>query len=314
MEKLYNLPGVPANTQPTVRPLLLLDDQLDIESMKTMMNLDAQDGKIPLYMALVNNVLRQMKIRSRGEPGVDYPRFKKEINKTKLTPSQREHLDMRIKLLESFLHRIAIQEFKDHAGDGFKPKAGSLTIVDLSDSFVSESDACTLFTICLSLFLGSRTDHGLIVALDEAHKFLTETSEAKGFTEELVQVIRQQRHNTTRVIIATQEPKLAPALLDLCNVTIVHRFQSQAWYSTLKNHLAALSTRGESDNVFGRIVDLENGEALVFCPTAHLDVEGDGEGLEVVKALKSGYVKMRVRKRVTVDGGKSIMAAKAEDL
>ena len=26
MEKLYNLPGVPANTQPTVRPLLLLDD------------------------------------------------------------------------------------------------------------------------------------------------------------------------------------------------------------------------------------------------------------------------------------------------
>ena len=316
MQRLYHLPGIPANKQPVVRPLLLHDKQINIGNMRTLMNLDAQDGKIPLYMALVNKILKQMAIQREGAPGIDYPQFKKELNKAKLSPTQIEHLDMRLQLLESFLHRTATKKFKQLAGDGFKPKAGSLTNVDLSCPFVSESDACTLFSICLSLFLGSRSDHGLIVALDEAHKFLTETTEAKSFTEDLIQVARQQCHLATRVIIATQEPILSPALLDLCNVTIVHRFQSQAWYNTLKNHLAALSTRSEGDDVFSRIVDLENGEAMVFCPTACLDVEGggaegEGEAVAVVKALKSGYVKMSVRRRVTTDGGQSIMVARS---
>ena len=310
MQKLYRLSGVPSKKQPKVRPLLLHDEQVNIGNMRTLMNLDAQDGKIPLYMALVNKILKQMAIQRKGAAGIDYPEFKQKLNKAKLTPTQTEHLDMRLQLLESFLHGTAIKDFRDLAGNGFKPKAGSLTIVDLSCPFVSEGDACMLFSICLSLFLGGRSDHGLIVALDEAHKFLTDTSEAKTFTEDLVQVIRQQRHLATRVVIATQEPTLSPALLDLCNVTIVHRFQSQAWYNSLRNHLTALSTRGDGDDVFSRIVDLESGEALVFCPTACFDVEDGEGGAVVVKALKSGYVKMRVRKRVTVDGGKSIMVAK----
>ena len=310
MQKLYHLPGIPSKKQPKVRPLLLHDEQINIGNMRTLMNLDAQDGKIPLYMALVNKILKQMAIQRKGEPGIDYPKFKQELNRAKMTPTQTEHLDMRLQLLESFLHRTAIKDLRDLAGNGFKLKAGCLTIVDLSCPFVSESDACMLFSICLSLFLRSRSGHRLIVALDEAHKFLAETSEAKTFTEELIQVIRQQRHLATRVIIATQEPTLSPALLDLCNVIIVHRFQSQAWYNTLKNHLAALSARGDGDDVFSRIVDLENGEALVFCPTACFDVE-DGEGVTVtVRALKSGYIKMRVWKRVTADGGRSIMVAK----
>ncbi len=309
MQKLYHLPGLPPDKQPMVRPLLLNDDQINIDNMRTLMNLDGQDGKIPLYMALVNKILRQMAIQRKGAAGMDYPKFKKELNKAKLTPTQTEHLDMRLQLLESFLHRTAIQDFQKLAGSGFQPKAGSLIIVDLSCPFVTEGDACMLFSICLSLFLGSRSNHALIVALDEAHKFLTETSAANTFTEDLVRAIREQRHLATRVMIATQEPTLSPALLDLCNVTVVHRFQSQAWYNTLKNHLAALNARNEGDDVFSRIVDLESGEALVFCPTACLDVELR-EGIAVViKALKLGYIKMRVRRRVTADGGQSIMVA-----
>jgi hypothetical protein len=128
------------------------------------------------------------------------------------------------------------------------------------------------------------------------------------FTEDLVQVIHQQRHQAARVIIATQEPTLSPNLLDLCSVTIVHRFQSQAWYSTLKKHLAALSSRNENDEVFRRIVDLENGKALLFCPTAYLNT-GDPFEVSTLRPLRSGYIKLRVRKRVTEDGGMSIMAA-----
>lgn len=50
----------------------------------------------------------------------------------------------------------------------------------------------------------------------------------------------------------------------------------------------------------------------MFCPTAYLDVNNDEyEGEELMrhlKPLRSAYIKMRVRKRVTQDGGRSIMA------
>ena len=52
----------------------------------------------------------------------------------------------------------------------FKP--GSLTIVDLSCPFVDESAACSLFTVCLQLFLEGRRDVGRVMALDEAHKVM----------------------------------------------------------------------------------------------------------------------------------------------
>ena len=50
----------------------------------------------------------------------------------------------------------------------FRP--GSLTIVDLSCPFVDDSAACSLFSICLAMFLENRENVGRIVALDEAHK------------------------------------------------------------------------------------------------------------------------------------------------
>lgn len=72
---------------------------------------------------------------------------------------------------------------------------------------------------------------------------------------------------------------------------------------------------------------LKTGEALVFCPSAILDIvsdEGSEEGtlqvgeseLHGVSALKAlmvrelglRYVRVRIRKRVTTDGGRSILA------
>ena len=52
----------------------------------------------------------------------------------------------------------------------WKFEPGTLTIIDLSGPFVDESAACTLFSICLDLFLENRDRAGRIVALDEAHK------------------------------------------------------------------------------------------------------------------------------------------------
>lgn len=123
------------------------------------------------------------------------------------------------------------------------------------------------------------------------------------------------------MLIATQEPTLSPRLLDLCNVTIVHRFLSPVWFEVLRSHLAgARETKRKkddksatSDDIFRNIIGLKVGEALVFCPAAMLDVcetglEATRPRLEL-QELQDAYIKIRIRDRITADGGKSIMAS-----
>ena len=64
---------------------------------------------------------------------------------------------------------------------------------------------------------------------------------AATFTENSLQVIRQQRHLATGVIISTEEPAISPKLLDLSTMTIVHRFTSPEWFRTLGDYLAGVS-------------------------------------------------------------------------
>ena len=141
---------------------------------------------------------------------------------------------------------------------------------------------------------------------------MTSTAAATTFTDKLLQLIRQQRHLATRVVISTQEPTISPRLLDLCTVTIVHRFTSPQWFRTLREHLAGVSTAEElggatnrdARSIFAEIVELEPGEALMFSPSAMLElVEG-----EAPRKLGMDWLKIRVRRRLTEDGGRSILA------
>lgn len=170
MQRLCNLPGIPKGKPPKVRLLLLRDSQIDIANTRALMNIDSSDSKAPLYMVVVNKILRNMVINRQGTVGLDYNRFKRDLAASQLTPSQSEHLNMRLQLLESLLHRSATTSLQQLAGEGFRPRAGALTIIDLSCPFVTAGDARMLFSICLSLFLGSRNNHSLLIALDEAHK------------------------------------------------------------------------------------------------------------------------------------------------
>ncbi len=144
---------------------------------------------------------------------------------------------------------------------------------------------------------------------------MTATDSSSQFTESLLSVIRQQRHLATRVIIATQEPTISPALLDLSSMTIVHRFISPHWLTTLKSHLASISNEGDPskrdvDGIFARIVDLDAGQAFLFSPSAMLHVESGHNNASTLKMQKLGtrYAKIEVRMRLTTDGGRSILA------
>lgn len=69
----------------------------------------------------------------------------------------------------------------------------------------------------------------------------------------------------------------------------------------LRKHI---STPGDEDaeELFARIVDLKVGEALVFAPLGVVSV-----GVEDPVRLNSGLVRVKVRKRLTWDGGRSVV-------
>jgi len=146
---------------------------------------------------------------------------------------------------------------------------------------------------------------------------MNDTAEANNLTNTLLSSIRLQRHLGARVFISTQEPTISPKLLDLCSVTIVHRFSSPDWLRCLRQHLAALDHEDEeagqrvnTRTVFNKIVRLEVGEALLFAPSANIGIEEPESATEEVFVKKLGveYMKIKIRARLTADGGKSVLA------
>ncbi|KJZ70114.1 hypothetical protein HIM_10484 [Hirsutella minnesotensis 3608] len=331
---------------------------------------------------VVTRILRDLRLAQQSTDGpFSYTAFKRALSNEDLTPGQRSPLQQRLDTLESFMiqqvassGQIASKKKKGSIqpsgmkGSDWSTRPGLLTIVDLSCPCITAETACALFNICLSLFLEQDASVGRVVALDEAHRYMTDTAECAILTESLLSAIRLQRHIGARVFVSTQEPTISPKLLDLCSITIVHRFTSPDWLRVLKQHLAGATGPSqavepfEGSNEKGRglqshtslalhadiglelftqIVGLRTGEALIFAPSAILQVQelapsrgvntaepsvsidqvlesspseqtasggSPGRGAGYVR-LNCGFLKIRVRKRLTQDGGRTIMAS-----
>jgi hypothetical protein len=135
---------------------------------------------------------------------------------------------------------------------------------------------------------------------------MTDTPASKDFTESLLTIIRQQRHYGARVIISTQEPTISPRLIDLCSMFIIHRFSSPEWFDMIRKHVSIGDTDKTSlENLFRRITNLRVGEALLFAPSAILSKRV--EGGDVLFQLSSSLLKIKMRNRLTWDGGKSVV-------
>jgi hypothetical protein len=278
--------------------------------------------------------LRDLALETGGSAAFDYEMFKRKLDEQVFSDRQNAPLKMRLDLLESFLKlppepeavRYTSWEFSGKSSknrtvvtpksdkDHIVGQPGHLTIIDLTDPVVDSDLACVLFNICLSVFI-AQTKCSKIVALDEAHNYMIEggSSAVNDFTEKLLKTIREQRHQATRVVIATQEPTINTRLLDLCSITMVHRCTSPAWFAVLKKHVAGLflsedgnqgSGMKETDRtLFQRIVQLDVGESLLFCPTAAVGIAGGK-----IKRMVAGLERFKTRKRVTEDGGKTKLA------
>jgi hypothetical protein len=136
---------------------------------------------------------------------------------------------------------------------------------------------------------------------------MTDTVASKALTESLMGVIRQQRHYGARVIISTQEPSISPKLIDLCSITVMHRFSSPEWLDVLQRHILVSDKDGDRGNKVGllrEIMRLRTGEALVFAPSSVFGASDDAGQRRISADV---LLKMRMRKRVTWDSGRSIV-------
>ncbi|KAK5136812.1 hypothetical protein LTR08_002108 [Meristemomyces frigidus] len=312
----------PGTGKITVSTLRFGDSDLNADRMLKLMAFSESEGSVPLYMEVIQRILRQRAME--GKP-FSFKEFEGELDKQQFTPGQQSMMNMRLDLLKSFFatatalrggrmslwEQKAAQEAAARQATGwnnaFVIDPGELLIIELTDPFIDSATACVLFDVCLGLIENNRPASGLIVALDEAHKYLHKSTAAANLTENLITTIREQRHNATRVVIATQEPTISEKLLDLCSVSIVHRFTSPAWFGAIKDHLggaSSLTTSGtEQNGMFEEIVDLLVGESLVFSPSAYVCVVGTE-----AKKLGSGVVKMKTRMRQGADSGMSKLA------
>ncbi|KJZ68488.1 hypothetical protein HIM_12123 [Hirsutella minnesotensis 3608] len=326
-----------------VEELRIDQSELNTKRMLDLMAVSSiQGGGMPLYLHVVTRVLREMRIRQQQtESPFDYKAFKLALSGEALTDGQFLPLQQRLETLESFMVQRQAAPDKSlkskskprqgescrmpEKGNDWTPVAGQLTVVDLSCPCVTAEMACSLFNICLSLFLEKDT----------------------------------RRHLGVRVIISTQEPSISPKLLDLCSVAVVHRFTSPDWLRSLQRHLAGISVGQDAadahqdrystslittgmtgkqneafpvsslssvEDLFSRIVALRTGEAFIFAPSATIGIlqgsaalcsgKVSGHYSKVQGAttntsflhLGSGAIQVRLRRRITADGGKSVMA------
>lgn len=271
-------------------------------------------------------------LRSMGQDNFSYKKFRQEVSQRRWTDGQRDGLTQRLDILDSIVSRkLDIPSLNDYS------EPGSLIILDLSDPFMDVASACAYFHIAMGLFVepskahfadsrGSNT-YGKLVVFDEAHKYLVDSSAE--LTQNLLSLIRQQRHLGLRVIVATQEPSvIPPAIIDLCTNVIAFRFSSPLWATALAKHVCS-GKDIESAEWFDTAVELATGQGILcvhhplplfvsvldlthsnaslcrFSPTA-LTANDSGD----LTKLARGYLVFQARQRLTQDGGASIMATK----
>ncbi|KAI8912900.1 hypothetical protein DFJ77DRAFT_431877 [Powellomyces hirtus] len=280
----------------TVLPLLLRWSDLNAEQIKQLMRIEVDDT-MPLYVSVILDMLRKMQKDARYPTFGD---FKTELVQLELNGQQNSPLAQRLRLIESVLADAPENRHLPYAdvralfgthGEVNYP----LIIVDLTDPMMSGPEANGIFQVMLSKFLTTPTRAGKLAVFDEAHKYLQHSGN-DGLSAALVSAVRQMRHHGIRLAISTQSPKvLPPELLELLSVALIHRCHSKDWFQYLRAKLCLPS------DCFKRIMELDTGSALVFSSRWAPSVLG------------SEYVrKVRIRSRVTADGGVSKVAMTPE--
>lgn len=216
-----------------------------------------------------------------------FQEFLHEVEKECTCSGQQGPLAQRIKLLETLVaesdeNQDIINEsldLPDALSAGF-----NLIVADLTDPLLSREDVNGLFEVMVEQFRTTPLQGGKVLALDEAHKYMSGTR-SDHLSEAVVRVARLIRHEGMRLVVSTQSPKsLAPELLELLSVAVLHHFHSHDWLDYVRQKIPL------PDNAFQTILSLRPGEALTFASRT---------------TFSEKVMQVRVRHRLTADFGES---------
>jgi DNA helicase HerA-like ATPase len=138
-------------------------------------------------------------------------------------------------------------------------QAGRTVLVDLRDEWIEKEEALVLFIILMRIFARARGDgapFNRLVVFDEAHKYFGDSD----MISEVVETIREARHQGTSVLIASQDPLSIPrTVIELSSTLILHRMTSPLWLKHLRGAVSCLEAVSDRD-----LGILQPGEALVW--------------------------------------------------
>ena len=246
------------------------------------MNVDESDNQ--LYMAVVLNLLQGYQ-RDGKKP--TYAQFKKQLAEVLVDNKQTGPLQQRLRLLESLL--IETEDNKKHAQGLIQQylQEKQLIIVDLHDPYISSTMANSVFRILLEQFRSCHIERGKLVVLDEAHRYMQGDSKST-LGDGIVDTVRLMRHQGIRVAISSQSPVvLAPELLELVTVAVLHRFHAKDWFDFLSKKLPLTAEN------YDAITKLDRGVGMVFATGHNLTTTHER------------VFKMQIRQRLTYDEGAS---------
>ena len=225
-----------------VEPIKFSSSELGAESWKFLLG---AYGNESLYIRQLVAIMR------RHRNGLTLDTFRQEIQQAGLPAAAQRLAEDRLALAEPYV------DDGRRLGNLLRP--GRTVIVDLRDEWIEKDEALGLFVVMLRIFAASRhngREFNKLVVFDEAHKYISESD----LISQVVETIREMRHQATSVVIASQDPLSVPrAIIELTSVLIMHRMTSPQWLKHLRGALAALE-----DVPDAAVTSLQPGEALVW--------------------------------------------------
>ena len=225
-----------------VEPIKFSSAELGAESWKFLLGAYGNDA---LYVRQLVAIMR------RHRQGLTLETFRQEITNAQLPTAAQRLAEDRLALAEPYIDDTR------RLGELLRP--GRTVIVDLRDEWIEKDEALGLFVVMLRIFASSRfegKEFNKLVVFDEAHKYISESD----LISQVVETIREMRHQATSVIIASQDPLSVPrAIIELTSVLILHRMTSPQWLKHLRSAIVSLN-----DVQDAAVTSLSPGEALVW--------------------------------------------------
>src|ERR1019366_8081069 len=152
-------------------------------------------------------------VMRRHREGLTLAKFREEIATAELSQQARRLAEDRLNLAEPYVD--------DNASLGSLIRPGRTIIVDLRDPWIEKDEALGLFVVMMRIFAATRhagQPFNKLVIFDEAHKYISESE----LIAQVVETIREMRHQATSVVIASQDPLSVPKVINrayLCSVS-----------------------------------------------------------------------------------------------